>query len=170
MGYAIQAYTTDAAKIKQIFGSKDKKLQTEVEAQLAERLADLNDDFDLEEDEVTAHTILNDLFDGVIRHPEQAHLYGYVYEMLCACFGASIEPENDMYALEFLDLIVKEYSAFIAIPFSGDFPHIVSIEYKDLDAFKKKYLRDEDDEQVRELADTIEHARVHSKDLVFFNY
>lgn len=106
-------------------------------ATLADDLADELDELGfLMEDlgvppSISAAAILQDIADGVIRYGETAAFaYGYVYEHLCAMFGDRMDPEYEGdgfgYALQYLDSIEPRASAFIPIPFSDDFPHVVS--------------------------------------------
>ncbi len=85
---------------------------------------------------------------------------------------------SNILPLVYLDSVIKEYSAFIKIPFSDDFPHIVSIEYKDFELKKAIFLsaelrghsEDEKKDYIEKISNVFDYAESKNKDLVFFNY
>ncbi len=168
MGYSIMSYLTDAGTLRGIYGSKNIKLGEELCDEWQEELVDLDRFFELSSGK--AQQVVEDFIQGQIRFKELAFLYGYVYELFCRKWGEEVFPDSEEYETQFLEDLTKEYSAFLPIPFSGDFPHIVSIEHAQLQDFATKCLSRLKGEQREEFASVIEEARERGKDLVFFNY
>ena len=177
MGYYIQAYGVDSAKIKALWNSKDNDLYHQLTNDLREKFQEHDEWFDLD-DNNDSSVILEDIINGVINHPKQAYLYGYVYENLCEKFGQHIHLHEDEIHLSYLEEVSTEYSAFIPIPFSNDFPHILSISNADLEDRKMDFLDaeidgySEEDQQLymTHFRDIFDHVIAQKLDLVFFNY
>ena len=177
MGYYIQAYSIDSAKIKALWNSKDNELYHQLTNDLREKFQEHDEWFDLDDDNDSS-VILEDIINGVINHPKQAYLYGYVYENLCEKFGQHLHLQEDEIHLSYLEEVSTEYSAFIPIPFSNDFPHILSIANVDLKDRKMEFLDTEIDgysEEDQQLYTThfraiFDHVIAQKLDFVFFNY
>jgi hypothetical protein len=133
MGYSVYAYLTDAKKVSSIYGSKDQSVLNELLASLKEDLEDLDNSFP---DEINPHKnaaeVLKDIVSGKVSFRDIPFMYGYVYEKICEYFGKQIYVAENIWELE-------EQSAFIPIPFSDDFPYIISIEKTQLKDKKRKF-------------------------------
>lgn len=177
MGYYIQPYGVDSAKIKALWGCKNDDLYHQLTHEFREVFQDHDEWFDLGDDNDSS-VILEDIINGVINHPKQAYLYGYVYEHLCKKFGQYIHLQETEIHLSYLEEVSTEYSAFIPIPFSDDFPHILSIPNADLEDRKVEFLATEIDgysEKDQQLytthfRDIFDYVIAQKLDLVFFNY
>jgi hypothetical protein len=141
MGYYISSYLTDANKVKSLFGSKDILLFEELKTKLSDNLEDFNNSFEDElEGEQSSEEVLRDIINGEIRFPNLNFLYGYVYISLCETFGEQFFTDADDVSGSSFWLVAPENTAFITIPFSDDFPQIVSISKEDLIPQKKFFL------------------------------
>ncbi len=176
MGYSVQSYLVESAKIKQLYGSKDKVLLSTLLEKFEDKLEDLNATFCDD-----AQKILADIINGEVRFPELAFMYGYVYEFLCEYFGKKIFPPNEEYSsFYYWSIPNKEtYKAFIPIPFSDDFPEIYNIAETDLEMEKQNFLSvsqidgiNEEDLQIEKesFEFAFDKALEQKKDLVFFLY
>lgn len=173
MSYSVIAYLIDAEKVSSVYGSEKEvlyeKLKTKLHEDL-ERLDNLPGANSLKG--YDAKAILKDIIEGVIRHPEMAYMYGYVYEQLCAYYGELIYSNENLWELD-------KQSAFIPIPFSEDFPHIISIKKECLEEKKAAYLSLEKgkgigdydyEEEMEDLEDIFDTAIEKQKDLVICCY
>lgn len=177
MGYYIQAYSVDAAKIKAVWNSKDEALFQTLKTELASSFEDNDAYFELD-DSNDSTAILKDIINGEINHPELAYLYGYVYEALCNKFGKHVNPKEEDIHLKYLEEVVATYSAFIPIPFSSDFPHVLSIATANLKEMKDVFLEVEFSHYSKEdmaiysaqFKTIFDQAIAEQTDLVLFNY
>ena len=137
MSYTIAAYQVSPYALQNVWGSGD---ATPLVRQLADDLERLDADFGLEPP-ATAQAALEDIADGIIRYGETIPFdYGYVYELLCGLLGTRVEPDDDdEFALQYLDMVEPRYSAFLPIPFSGDFPHVVSYAPHELEKARARF-------------------------------
>jgi hypothetical protein len=141
MSYYVSSYLTDADKIKSVFSSKSILVFEQLKAKLNDELEDLNNNFESElEGQQKSQEILQDIINGEIRFPNLNFLYGYVYISLCETFGEQFFTDADDVPARYFWLVAPENSAFITIPFSDDFPQIVSIAKEDLIAQKKFFF------------------------------
>ena len=70
MGYGLEAFLMSSPQDVQIFGCKDTELLDEVLEAAAERLADYDDQLDVEGTERISHAqALREIFDGVLSRP-----------------------------------------------------------------------------------------------------
>ena len=171
MSYSVYAYLTDAQKVASVYGSKNQKTFQDLSNSLKEELSDLDSDFQEDtDDKKNAVEVLRDIVDGTIRFPDISFMYGYVYEKICEYFGREIYVSERIWELE-------EQSAFIPIPFSEDFPYIISISKNQLKEKKEKFLSLEEgegigdydyEEEIDDLTFIFDEAIEKSKDLVIF--
>ena len=183
MSYSVTAYLTNSADIVKLHGSKNNNLLAVLLDELSEQLGNLNDDFDFDPNigrDKNSQEVLRDIINGEIRFPEIAYLYGYVYEKLCQHYGAQVGPPNEEFSTNYYWAVPKQtYKAFIAIPFSSDFPEIFSIPVNDLPGEKERFLglserKGADEEYLKMEKEDFEFAFdkaiEEKKDLVFFLY
>ena len=174
MSYSVFAYLTDASKVASVFGSNNKKLFNELSASLKTDFEYFDNYFsdNLKPYQSSSEEVLKDIINGKIRFPDIPFLYGYVYEKICEYYGTQIYNAENLWELE-------EQSAFMPIPFSSDFPHIISIENKQLKEKKTKFLAleagngigDYDyEEEIADLTYILDEALEQSKDLVICVY
>lgn len=173
MSYSVHAYLTDAAKIKILYESKNKKLYEELMSNIKSSLKELDEYFfDSLPVNVSSVNILADIFNGVIRYPDLGYMYVYIYEKIVEWYGEDIYCNENRWELD-------AQSTFIPIPLSKDFPYVISIEAKDLIQKKEKYMSLSENEGIgyydyeEELADLefiLDEAIDKSKDLVIFVY
>jgi hypothetical protein len=173
MSYTIYAYLTDAQKVSSVYGSKSREIYNELSGSLKKDMEDLDGYFSEETGPLqNASEILKDMVNGEIRFPDISHIYGYVYEKICEYFGRQIYASENMWELE-------EQSAFMPIPFSTDFPHIVSISKNRLNEKKRNFLSLKEgegigyynyDEEIEDLAFILDEAIEQSMDLVVCVY
>ena len=173
MSYSVYACLTDAKKVSSIYGAKNQNLIGELSAAIKSELDNLDDYFaDTLSPQQNAFEVLKDIVDGRISFPEIPFMYGYVYEKICEYFGVQIFNAEYLWELE-------EQSAFIPIPFSPDFPHIISIEKAQLKEKKEKFLAlqvgsgigDCDyEEEINDLTYIFDEAIEQYKDLIICTY
>lgn len=177
MSYSIIAYAVDAEKIKRIWNSKDESILEDLITEFNNELLDFDGWFELE-NPANSSAVLTDIINGQIKHPDLKYLYGYIYELLCMKYGKRIEPHDSEIYLQYLDEVDSTYSAFIPIPFSDDFPHVLSIANDDLEMEREKFLTtkingyNEEDMEVyiNDFKEIFNYAIDNEKDLVLFNY
>lgn len=173
MDYSVYAYLTDSKEVKAVFGSKSPTLYNEIKSAFNKEMEYFNDEF---EEYITprknASTVLADIIDGKITYRELNFLYGYIYEKICRFYGKIIYNAPGLWHLD-------KQSAFIPIPFSDDFPYIISIPVSQLEEKKKQYtalkegqgIGDYDYEQeMDDLKFIFDEAIEAQKDLVIMVY
>jgi hypothetical protein len=134
MSYSVHAYLTDAKKVMSVFGSKSQSVLNELSAALREELDSLDSYFaDDVNPQKNAAEALKDIVNGEIRFHDIPYMYGYVYEKICEYYGKDIYSDENLWELD-------RQNAFIPIPFSSDFPHIISVEKEKLKYKKRQYL------------------------------
>lgn len=173
MSYSVYAYLTDADKVEKTFGSHDMKQLNQLTVALKKQFDELNNYFGMQKDSVKdVYAVLADIIMGDIRFAEIAYMYGYVYEKICMYYGRMIYNAENLWQLD-------KQSAFIPIPFSDDFPYIISIPVSQLEAKKKQYtalkegqgIGDYDYEQeMDDLKFIFDEAIEAQKDLVIMVY
>lgn len=173
MSYSVIAYLTDADKVSSVYGSNDDALYEKLKTEFHEDLEAIDSIPESKSgDRQGAEAILKDIIEGVIRQPQSAYMYGYVYELLCACYGEMIYSNENLWELD-------EQSAFIPIPFAEDFPHIISIKKECLEEKKAIYTSLEEgegigdydyEEEMEDLEDIFDTAIEKQKDLVICCY
>ena len=173
MSYSVYAYLTDADQVRKVYGSHDLKMLSHLSSSLKNGLNELNEyfrsDINTSKD---AFDVLTDIVNGEIRLPEIAFMYGYVYEKICEHCGVMIYNAENVWELD-------KQSAFIPIPFSNNFPYIISIPVSELEAKKGKYntLKEGDgiggydyDQEMDDLNFIFDEAIEAQKDLVIMVY
>ncbi|GHT64773.1 hypothetical protein AGMMS50239_23110 [Bacteroidia bacterium] len=173
MSYSVYAYLTDANKVASIYGSKNQKIFDELSASMKNDWENLDNYFsDKLNPQKNILAVLNDIINSNIRFSDIPFMYGYVYEKICEYYGNLIYNTENLWELE-------EQSAFIPIPFSTGFPHIISIRKTHLKDKKKKFLSlkegegigDYDYEQeIDDLTYILDEAIEKSKDLIICVY
>jgi hypothetical protein len=180
MSLYIQAFLTDAEKVKKVFGCKNKLFFDKIMLKLRDDLDDLDSDY---EDKITfdknAKTVLLDLINGKTQFKDLAFLYVHVYEKLCAVFGEQIYSPNDEFSVPYFKAIGLKPSAFLEIPLENSTPFIYSIPVAKLYKEKQWFLgltkpdnmsqKEFDDEQ-NDFAYAFDKAMKANKDLVFSMY
>lgn len=173
MSYSVYAYLTDADKIKKMYGSCDSKLFNQLSSLFRNELDELNEYFrSYINTSKDAYVILSDIINGEIHFPEIAFMYGYVYEKICKHYGRMIYNTENIWELD-------KQSAFIPIPFSDNFPYIISVQVFELEAKKEKYntlkqgdgIGDYDyDQEMADLNFIFDEAIEAQKDLMIIVY
>ena len=173
MSYSVYAYLTDADQVRKVYDSHDSQLLNQLSSSQKNGLNELNEyfrnDINTSKD---AFAVLTDIINGEIRFPEIAFMYGYVYEKICEHYGVMIYNAENVWELD-------KQSAFIPIPFSDNFPYIISIPVSELEAKKEKYntLKEGDgigdydyDQEMDDLNFIFDEAIEAQKDLVIMVY
>lgn len=173
MSYYIHAYLIDSDKVKSVYGSHDMDLLNHLASLLKEKLDGLNNYFGSEiSPSEDAYSVLADIVNGEKRSPHIAFMYGYVYEKICEYYGRIIYNAENLWQLD-------EQSAFIPIPFSDDFPYIISIPVAELENKKRQYTALEEgngigdydyEEEMDDLNFIFDEAIEAQKDLVITVY
>jgi hypothetical protein len=173
MSYSVYAYLTDAKKVSSVYGSKNQTIFNELSVALKSDLENLNTDFsDTIRFQKDAFEVLKDIVCGKISFPDISFMYGYVYEKICEYFGEQIYNAENIWELD-------KQSAFIPIPFSCNFPFIISIEKDQLKNKKREFLSlkkgegigDCDyEEEINDLTYILDEAIEKSKDLIICVY
>jgi hypothetical protein len=173
MSYSVHAYLTDAKKVTSLYGSKNQNTLNELSVLLKNDLDSMDNYFsDNMNPPENAFEVLKDFINGVVRFPDIPFMYGYVYEKICEYCGEEIYNAENLWEPD-------EQSTFVPIPFSADFPYIISIEKHQLQDKKKKYLSlkegegigDYDyEEEMEDLTFILDEAIEKSSDLVLCVY
>jgi hypothetical protein len=141
MGYGLTAFLMADERDLHIFGSRRRKLLSEVLEVREDDFDSLDDQFDVEDEGLIGHAkALRELFAGKISHPEQYAAYGWAFEVYCDSMGDRLH--NGCFCpcgsdwLETLDKHLKKHKVPLRlddlisdwpIPFpksNGDFPFI----------------------------------------------
>ena len=113
MSLYIQSYLTDAAKVKKVFGCKNKLFFEKAMLKLRDELDDLDADYDEQINfDKNAKTVLLDIINGKIQFNDMAFMYVHIYEKLCSVFGEQVFPPNDEYSVPYFKAIGLKPSAF----------------------------------------------------------
>jgi hypothetical protein len=173
MSYYVHAYLTDAKKAASVYGSKDRNIFNELSVSFKNDLESLDNYFSDElNPQKNASEVLKDIVDGHTRFPDIPFMYGYIYEKICEYCGEEIYNAENIWES-------GEQSAFIPIPLSDNFPHIVSIEKHRLQDKKKTFLSLKKgegigyldyEEEMDDLTFILDEAIEKSKDSVIFVY
>lgn len=174
MSYSVHAYLTDAAKIKILYESKNKRLYEELKYNIKSSLKELDEYFfNSLPVNVSSVNILADIFNGFIRYPDLGYMYVYIYEKIVEWYGEDIFCKENLWELD-------AQSTFIPIPLSKDFPYVISIEAKNLIQKKKEkyvFLKEGEgigysdyNEEMNDLIFILDEAIDKSRDLVIFVY
>ena len=134
MSYSVYTYLTDAKKVMYVYGSKDKQIFNRLYQSLKDGFDQIDSSFsDRINNKNNSYAILENIVNGKIQFPEVPYMYGYVYEKICEFYGYPIFNDEYIWQLD-------NQSAFIPIPFSQDFPYIISVGTKSLQHKKEQYL------------------------------
>ena len=134
MSYCINAYLTDAKKVIYAYGSKNKQIFNRLYQSLKDSFDQIDSSFPNRINyKNNSYAILEYIVNGKIQFPEVPYMYGYVYEKICEFYGCPIFSDEYIWQLD-------NQSAFIPIPFSREFPYIISIGTKSLQHKKVQYL------------------------------
>jgi hypothetical protein len=180
MSLYIQSYLTDAAKVKKVFGCKNKLFFEKAMLKLRDELDDLDADYDEQINfDKNAKTVLLDIINGKIQFNDMAFMYVHIYEKLCSVFGEQVFPPNDEYSVPYFKAIGLKPSAFLPIPLEKAKPFVYSIPVDKLNKEKQWFLgltkpedmsqKDFDLEQ-NDFAFIFDKAIKENKDLVFTMY
>ncbi|MDR0574162.1 MAG: hypothetical protein LBG96_09075 [Tannerella sp.] len=171
MSYYVYAYLTDANKVSSVFSSNDPNIYEALSTSLKDDLGNLDNYFsEYTNAQKNVSEVLKDIINGEVRFPDIPFMYGYVYEKICEYFGEQIYNAEYIWELE-------EQSAFIPIPFSTDFPYIISVEKYRLQEKKSKFIalkygigNCDYEEEIKDLTYILDKAIEESRDLVICVY
>lgn len=96
MSQALEVYLVPDKRHLKIFGCRRRKLLAEVLEQAAEALEDLDEQFDVEdEDQITHAQALKEIFAGKLTREEDCgFIYGHAYEIYCSSMGEMLSNNH----------------------------------------------------------------------------